>query len=76
MEEEKSKMTEEQGRTLEMPAEVLKIIGPYHLTKNKSVFAYNSALLTLEHLYQKHGIEWIRENQEYLRNSLVDLEGF
>lgn len=69
-------MAEEQGRKLEMPSEVLRVIGPKHLIKNKSITAYNSALMTLDRLYKEHGLDWIKENQEYLRDSLVDLEGF
>jgi hypothetical protein len=57
------------SRKLEIPPEVFRIIGPEYLV-SLSPLAYNSALETLEEMYQNRGLEWIKKNVGMLRDQL------
>jgi hypothetical protein len=64
-----------ENRVIEMPSEVLRIMGVENLAK-LSQPAYNSALLSLEKMYKEHGLEWIKENAKPLQDAMSQLEMF
>ena len=70
-------MTKEksQERKLDLPSEVLRVIGMENLSK-LSTPAYNSALGTLSDMYHQKGLDWIKENKTFLIDDLKSLEMF
>ena len=61
---EESKLTE-----LEMPSEVLRVIGLKYLPLQNPI-AYNATLDYLQKTYKERGLQWIKDNVEQVRSQV------
>ena len=61
------------GQISDLPLEVLEVVGSENL-KNLSPFSLRTVIQRLDSLYEKMGIDWMKENREILVNALKDLQ--
>ena len=59
----------------ELPSEVLRVIGTENLRLDDPI-VHNAILAGLTMDYQRHGLEWIKENRDYVIEKIRELDMF